>query len=563
MGADAVFAVVIDRAQPEAALAVAPAALDGDELLVGGGQVLGAQGEVGGAQQPLAVVVRLAFDGGAVDAQQPARGAPQQPAQPRLVLEGPDELVAAAFGPGVGALDQPFEVLDEPLAHRCVPFGGIRVVAHHEPLCARPVLSAATGCHPDLLDPQIVGHVVVTAGAGQRGGGLGVGVAQLLGVDVVPAAAGEIGAVGRGGEAAVDDPHQPVQVPGSQVVFDRADDPLVTLVTGKRPAAHRDAVAGDRHRDHHLGQVVAVVLGLAEPTRPALDHLADPLIGPRFGLQVGQLVGAVDLPLRHQREQHPFGRAAVDATTLGDPTQRCADAELLPELLQQPRPAEASRVQHLDVAGVRGGDRLLRLQEPRDRGDQPGQRVAVHGVGATEAVDHLRRGNPGHRVALAVRQLQIADHAAVAVTPLRLPQVHTYTAITYPLVKSSDTPELVCLQEFAVRAALQASYQRIRSARPRNMPTNSGSRVREVEELMLVGGVAVSYQRIRRWCAKFGQAYANQLRRRRPRPGDKWHLDEVFVGINGRLRYLWRAVDQHGNVLDVLVRSRRHAVAAK
>ena len=54
-------------------------------------------------------------------------------------------------------------------------------------------------------------------------------------------------------------------------------------------------------------------------------------------------------------------------------------------------------------------------------------------------------------------------------------------------------------------------------------------------------------------CAKFGQAYANQLRRRRPRPGDKWHLDEVFVKINGITGYLWRAVDQHGNVLDVLV----------
>jgi putative transposase len=48
-----------------------------------------------------------------------------------------------------------------------------------------------------------------------------------------------------------------------------------------------------------------------------------------------------------------------------------------------------------------------------------------------------------------------------------------------------------------------------------------------------------------------------------PAPGDKWHLDEVFVGINGRLRYLWRAVDKHGNVLDVLVQSRRNAVAAK
>jgi putative transposase len=86
---------------------------------------------------------------------------------------------------------------------------------------------------------------------------------------------------------------------------------------------------------------------------------------------------------------------------------------------------------------------------------------------------------------------------------------------------------------------------------------------REVEELMLARGVVVSYETIRRWCAKFGQAYANQLRRRRPRPGDKWHLDEVFIRINGKIHYLWRAVDQHGNVLDILVQPRRDAKAAK
>ena len=72
-----------------------------------------------------------------------------------------------------------------------------------------------------------------------------------------------------------------------------------------------------------------------------------------------------------------------------------------------------------------------------------------------------------------------------------------------------------------------------------------------------------SYETIRLWCAKFGQAYANQLRRRRARPGDKWHLDEVFIRINGTIHYLWRAVDQHGNVLDILVQSRRNAWAAK
>ena len=69
---------------------------------------------------------------------------------------------------------------------------------------------------------------------------------------------------------------------------------------------------------------------------------------------------------------------------------------------------------------------------------------------------------------------------------------------------------------------------------------------------MLERGVIVSYETIRRWCLKFGQHYANGLRRRRPRPGDKWHLDEVFIKINGEQKYLWRAVDQDGNVLDIL-----------
>ncbi|MFD4763620.1 IS6 family transposase [Streptomyces sp. NPDC058439] len=86
---------------------------------------------------------------------------------------------------------------------------------------------------------------------------------------------------------------------------------------------------------------------------------------------------------------------------------------------------------------------------------------------------------------------------------------------------------------------------------------------REVEELMLERGVVVSYETVRRWCLKFGQAYANALRRRRPRPGDKWHLDEAFIKINGELQYLWRAVDQDGNVLDILVQNRRDKAAAR
>jgi putative transposase len=69
---------------------------------------------------------------------------------------------------------------------------------------------------------------------------------------------------------------------------------------------------------------------------------------------------------------------------------------------------------------------------------------------------------------------------------------------------------------------------------------------RDVEELMAARGIVVTYETIRQWCQKFGQQYANQLRRRRAQTGDKWHLDEVFLKINGKLHYLWRAVDQHG-----------------
>jgi putative transposase len=85
---------------------------------------------------------------------------------------------------------------------------------------------------------------------------------------------------------------------------------------------------------------------------------------------------------------------------------------------------------------------------------------------------------------------------------------------------------------------------------------------REVEEMMAARGVIVSYETIRKWCRKFGPVFAKDLRRRRPRAGDKWYLDEVFCTINGKRQYLWRAVDQDGTVLDILVTSRRDATAA-
>jgi putative transposase len=86
---------------------------------------------------------------------------------------------------------------------------------------------------------------------------------------------------------------------------------------------------------------------------------------------------------------------------------------------------------------------------------------------------------------------------------------------------------------------------------------------RGVEELLFARGIIVTYEAIRQWCRKFGQAYANQLRHRRPRPGEKWHLDEVFLTIQGERPYLWRAVDQDGHILDLLVQRRRDKHAAK
>jgi putative transposase len=74
---------------------------------------------------------------------------------------------------------------------------------------------------------------------------------------------------------------------------------------------------------------------------------------------------------------------------------------------------------------------------------------------------------------------------------------------------------------------------------------------RDVEELMAARGVVLTYETVRQWCRKFGQHSANQLRRRRAQTGDKWHLDEVFLKIKGRLYYLWRT-DKPGRVVSLI-----------
>jgi putative transposase len=86
---------------------------------------------------------------------------------------------------------------------------------------------------------------------------------------------------------------------------------------------------------------------------------------------------------------------------------------------------------------------------------------------------------------------------------------------------------------------------------------------RDVEELLAERGVVVTYETIRQWCLKFGPRYAQKLKRRQGRLGDIWHLDELFVNIQGKRHYLWRAVDQDGDVIDLLVQRYRNARAAK
>jgi putative transposase len=87
--------------------------------------------------------------------------------------------------------------------------------------------------------------------------------------------------------------------------------------------------------------------------------------------------------------------------------------------------------------------------------------------------------------------------------------------------------------------------------------------LRMVEEMLAARGIQVSHETVRRWAEKFGREFANRIRCRTRRPGDRWHLDEVVITIAGKRHYLWRAVDQDGFVLNVLVQSRRDRKAAK
>ena len=106
------------------------------------------------------------------------------------------------------------------------------------------------------------------------------------------------------------------------------------------------------------------------------------------------------------------------------------------------------------------------------------------------------------------------------------------------------------------REVLVPFYERLGVQFPR--PTHRFSlSFRDVEDLLTQRCITVTYETIRQWCLTFGSSYARTLRRRRGRMGDTWYLDELFVTLNGRQQYLWRAVDEDSDVLDILVQSRR------
>jgi putative transposase len=87
--------------------------------------------------------------------------------------------------------------------------------------------------------------------------------------------------------------------------------------------------------------------------------------------------------------------------------------------------------------------------------------------------------------------------------------------------------------------------------------------LRMVEEMLAIRGIYVTYETVRQWGTKYGKAFSDQIRERAPARDDKWHMDEVVVSIAGEPYWLWRAVDQNGFVLDVLVQRRRDSRAAQ
>jgi hypothetical protein len=125
------------------------------------------------------------------------------------------------------------------------------------------------------------------------------------------------------------------------------------------------------------------------------------------------------------------------------------------------------------------------------------------------------------------------------------------------LLLGRDADEAAGDQPFA-RAAASAPKVSISAVSVACAPVSSSQGSANGSSLRLIIGIAVSYETVRRWVNHFGPKIATDLRKRRPKPRTIWHLDEVYLKIDGRFVYLWRAVDAEGEVLDVLVQTRRN-----
>ncbi len=224
------------------------------------GDVGGGEPGVGGAEQVLAVQVLFGFDGSGVGAQQPAGGDPQVAVQAGLGGDHAAQLGAFGGGELVGAVDHLLELGQQPGPGRCVAFGSFGVVADDEPLILGD---------PDFLDPQVRGDLLVAALPGQRGRRLGGAGAELFADDVVVVAAAQVAAVRLEVKPRSATHTILARRPVPQVVLDLADQRGVGGVPGPAPDPDRDPAPGDGHADHDLGQVIAVVLGLAEHAEPA------------------------------------------------------------------------------------------------------------------------------------------------------------------------------------------------------------------------------------------------------------------------------------------------------
>jgi transposase-like protein len=152
------------------------------------------------------------------------------------------------------------------------------------------------------------------------------------------------------------------------------------------------------------------------------------------------------------------------------------------------------------------------------------------------------------------------------VCPSRKAPNSSYGEVGPTIPERIRAPAPVCslLAMMTQRSLTETSAFRLRSlSTPAWLYRCFSLSLREVETILAAHGIVVGYEAIRDWSLRFGRLFASELRPCRPRPGDKWHLDEVFVCIRGELHYLRRAVDQDGHVLDILVQSRRDAEAAK